>query len=250
MQTADYNHNDFSNTAEADKALMVKFFYKNVENKMESQAQGRPVFKEKTYIEIRIAGQRDAQACRPVTHSDKMRFPAHFEAFEKRMEPPTEGMPLAEWPQISRSQAEELSFLHIKTVEQLATVKDGNMQNFMGGYALREKAQKWLELNDAETVDREKEEMRAELAEIKAQMATLLANTPEAYVNATNVTSPAAIARERIAANITDHNALLQTPAAIASELDEDVVESPVEGAAVEVPAAPAARPRTRRKRT
>lgn len=235
MQTADYNHNDFSNTSEADKALMVRFFYKNVENKMESQAQGRPVFKEKTYIEIRIAGQRDAQACRPVTHNDKQRFAAHFEAFEKRMEPPTEGMPLAEWPQISRSQAEELSFLHIKTVEQLATVKDGNMQNFMGGYALREKAQKWLELTNAETVDREKEEMRAELAELKAQMAKLIARQtadalqgyPETHTAHTNA-----------------------APASIASELDEDVVDSPVVGAAVEVPAAPAAKPRTRRKRT
>jgi hypothetical protein len=175
MQTADFNHNDFSNTAEADKALMVKFFYKNVENKLESAKQGRPVFKEKTYIEIRIAGQRDAQACRPVTHSDKMRFPAHYDAFEKRMEPPTTGMPLLEWALISRSQAEELAFLHIKTVEQLATVKDGNIQNFMGGYALREKAVKWLETSSAETVDREKEEMRDELAVLKAQMAKLTA---------------------------------------------------------------------------
>ena len=174
MQTADFNHNDFSNTAEADKALMVRFFYKNVQNKMESEAQGRPIFKEKTYIEIRIAGQRDAQACRPATHSDKQRFSAHFEAFEKRMEPPTEGMPLLEWSLIPRSQAEELSFLHIKTVEQLATIKDSNIQNVMGGYSLREKAVKWLETNNAESVDREKEEMRAELAELKAQMAQLL----------------------------------------------------------------------------
>ena len=153
MQTADFNHNDFSNTTEADKSLMVKFFYKNVQNKMESQKQGRPIFKEKTYIEIRIAGQRDAQACRPATHSDKQRFAAHFEAFEKRVEPPTEGTPLAEWALITRTQAEELSFLHIKTVEQLATVKDGNMQNFMGGYSLREKAAKWLKTDTAEKVD-------------------------------------------------------------------------------------------------
>ena len=176
MQTADFNHNDFSNTAEADKALMVRFFYKNVQNKMESEALGRPVFKEKTYIEIRIAGQRDAQACRPATHNDKQRFSAHFEAFEKRMEPPTEGMPLAEWSLIPRSQAEELSFLHIKTVEQLATIKDSNVQNVMGGYSLREKAVKWLETNNAESIDREKEEMRSELAELKAQVAQLLSN--------------------------------------------------------------------------
>ena len=205
MQTADFNHNDFSNTAEADKALMVKFFYKNVQNKLESEKQGRPVFKEKTYIEIRIAGQRDAQACRPVTHQDKQRFPAHFEAFEKRMEPPTEGMPLLEWSLVSRSQAEELAFLHIKTVEQLATVKDGNIQNFMGGYALREKAVKWLETSNAETVDREKEEMREELATLKAQVADLLAaggdvkteNTSALDEDTTEVTVAKAKARPR-----------------------------------------------------
>jgi hypothetical protein len=206
MQTADFNHNDFSNTAEADKALMVKFFYKNVENKLESAKQGRPVFKEKTYIEIRIAGQRDAQACRPVTHSDKMRFPAHYDAFEKRMEPPTTGMPLLEWALISRSQAEELAFLHIKTVEQLATVKDGNIQNFMGGYALREKAVKWLETSSAETVDREKEEMRDELAVLKAQMAKLTA---------------------------------LQDAA---DKVQDEANAQHIEGAAVPVPAAPAAK--------
>jgi len=175
MQTAEFNHNDFSNTREADKALMVKFFPKTVQNKMESAKQGRPIFKDKVYIEIRIAGQRDAQACRPVTHQDKQRFPDHWKAYNDRTEAPTEGMPLKEWPAISRSQAEELEFLHIKTVEQLASVKDGNIQNFMGGYALREKAQKWLETNDAETADAEKEEMRSELADLKEQMAEMLA---------------------------------------------------------------------------
>jgi hypothetical protein len=220
MQTAEYNHNDFSNTAEADKALMVKFFYKNVENKMESQAQGRPVFKEKTYIEIRIAGQRDAQACRPVTHSDKQRFPAHYEAFEKRMEPPADGMPLLEWSLITRSQAEELSFLHIKTVEQLAMVKDGNIQNFMGGYALREKAVKWLETSSAETVDREKEEMREQLKVQAEQIASLQ--------------------------KMMD----LKPKVAIDLESTKDITDTaPVEGAAIPVPPAPAGKKRAGRAR-
>jgi hypothetical protein len=174
MQTADFNHNDFKDTAEADKALLVKFFTKNVENKLETQAAGRPIFKEKTYIEIRIAGQRDAQACRPVTHADKQRFPRHWEAYEKRVEPPTEGTPLTEWTLISRTQAEELAFLHVKTVEQLASVNDTNISNFMGGHGLKEKAQKWLEKAKLEGVDREKEDMRSELATLKEQMAKLL----------------------------------------------------------------------------
>lgn len=176
MQQAEFNHNDFGDTAEADKSLMVKFFYKEVQNKMESQKQGRPVFKEKLYIEIRIAGQRDVQACRPATHSDKQRFPRHLDAFERRVEAPTEGMPLSEWPKITRSQAEELSFNNVKTVEQLASMKDSNLSKMMNGYSLRDAAVKWLELNSAETVDREKEEMRAELAELKLLIDKLMAS--------------------------------------------------------------------------
>jgi hypothetical protein len=118
MQTADFNHNDFAQTAEADKSLMVRFYEKSVHNRMESAKKNRPIFKDKIYIEIRVAGQRDPQACRPVTHADKQRFPLHWEAYEKRMSAPVEGMPLVEWPKVTRSQCEELAYLNIKTVEQ------------------------------------------------------------------------------------------------------------------------------------
>jgi hypothetical protein len=173
MQTAEYNHEDFTNTAEADKALMVRFYYKDVENKLESKAQGRPIFKEKLYIEIRIAGQRDVQAARPATHSDKSRFPRHLEAFEKRVEPPTEGMPLMEWTKITRSRAEELTFINVKTVEQLASMKDSNIQTIQGGYSLRDQAVQWLKANSAETADREKEELRETIKAMQAQINNL-----------------------------------------------------------------------------
>lgn len=178
MQTAEFNHNDFSNTAEADKNLLVRFFYKNVQNKLESEAQGRPVFKEKTYIEIRVAGQRDVQACRPATHKDKQRFPAHFEAFEKRVEPPTEGMPLVEWPQITRTQAEELSFLNVKTVEQLVNMNDSHVSKLMGGYSLKEAARKWLEKANSAEADAEKEELRAQVAALAEQVQALTGKPP------------------------------------------------------------------------
>lgn len=218
MQTAEFNHNDFSDTAEADKSLMVRFFYKNVQNKMESQALGRPVFKEKVYIEIRVAGQRDVQACRPATHQDKQRFPRHLEAFEKRVEPPTEGMPLVEWPKITRTQAEELAFSNVKTVEQLAGMKDSNLQKIMGGYGLRDKAVKWLETNDAETEDKEKAELREQVATLTAQMAELLAGT-------TPKLAPPEVV-ELVSEGLT-------------GDLDEN--------AAVAVPAAPAAKKRKRK---
>ncbi len=228
MQTAEFNHEDFGNQSEADKSLMVKFYYKDVQNKLKSKAEGRPIFTEKTYIEIRVAGQRDVQAARPATHADKQRFPRHFEAFEKRVEPPTEGMPLAEWPKITRTQAEELAFLNVKTVEQLAGMKDSNLQQFMNGYKLRDGAVKWLEQNSVETDDREKEELRSTVATLQAQVAELLADKGKGMPDTgTAGNEPAA------------YVAPADSPI---STLDtEDTPPPTTDGAAVEVPAAPGA---------
>jgi hypothetical protein len=248
MQTAEFNHEDFSNTAEADKSLLVRFFYKNVHNKLESQQLGRPVFKEKTYIEIRVAGQRDVQACRPVTYADKQRFPRHYEAFEKRVEPPTEGMPLLEFPAITRTQAEELSFMNVKTVEQLASMKDANLSKFMNGYKLRDQAVKWLESNTLAVDDAEKSELKATVADMKLQIAQLtelvdLATfkvKQSAKVPSSEAIKSAVITQAtEVASNIMDNNALL------ASTLDK----TPIEGAAIAVPAAPAGVPKRKSRR-
>ena len=221
MQQAEFNHNDFADTAEADKSLMVKFFYKERPDSAKSEELGRPVFKEVAYIELRVAGQRDVQACRPATVADKQRFPRHFDAFERRVEAPTEGMPLSEWPQITRTQAEELAFLNVKTVEQMATVKDSNISNMMGGYGLREKAQKWLEVNDKQSVDREKEELRGQVAELQAQMRQLLEQKAAPLSVQTEIQTD-----------------LFNTPTELQSELDEETDPN----AAIPVPAAPAGR--------
>jgi len=229
MQTAEFNHEDFANQAEADKALMVRFFYKNVQNKLESQTLGRPVYKEKEYVEIRVAGQRDVQACRPATHMDKQRFKPHYDAFIARVEPPTEGMPLAEWSLMPRTQVEELSFMNVKTVEQLASMKDSNLQKFMNGYKLRDQAVEWLANNDEATNDKEKAELKETVTMLQAEVAKLLAivNVPEAEVDETPVDPSAAIA----------------VPEA---EVDETPVDP---SAAIAVPEAPGGIKRTARNR-
>ena len=150
MQTAEYNHNDFNTASnEADKALAVKFFLKEVQDKQATSEQGRPIFKELEYIDIRTAGRAHALACRPATLADKNRFPRHYEAFKQRVAMPTEGTPLSEWPQISRTQATELAFVNVKTVEQLIAMADSNAMKFHGGLNLKRKAAEWLEAADA-----------------------------------------------------------------------------------------------------
>jgi len=147
MQTAEFDHNDFnkSNQKAGDEKLLVKFYVKARPDKVATLKEGRPMFKDVEYIDIRIPGSRDGVG-RPASDDDKARFPAHYDAFKKRTgEEVLDGTPLIEWPLLTRSQAEELAFFNCKTVEQLAAMTDGNAGNFMGIQVLKAKAVKWLE---------------------------------------------------------------------------------------------------------
>lgn len=162
MATADFNHEDFetSQQSEQDSTLLVKFYSKTVENKSESAKQGRPVFREREYIDIKIPGSRDG-AARPATFRDKQRFPKHYAAFKQRITAPTEGTPLLEWGPISQSMAAEMAFHNVKTVEQLAQMSDTLCQQFMGAQNFKAKAKRYLErMQEDVTVDH----LQAELA--------------------------------------------------------------------------------------
>lgn len=148
METYETDHTVFTREQnEADKALLVRFFTKSVQDNARSAQEGRPIFRDKEYIEIRFPGNRTDAVARPATSKDKQRFPAHYKAFKERVAMPEVGTPLGEWPVISRSQAEELAFYNVKTVEQLASVSDSQGQKFMGFNGLRQKAKEFLELS-------------------------------------------------------------------------------------------------------
>lgn len=174
------NPDDFTTgrESEMDAQLLVRFFMKPKQDNSATAEQGRPIFKDVEYCEIRVRGNRDPQACRPATYADKKRFPRHYEAFKQRVEMPEEGTPLAEWPQISRSQVEELSFVSIKTVEQLAEVSDTHISKVQGGYNLKQKATEWLSsVHDVTKLAKTNREQAAQIEELKEQMAVLMART-------------------------------------------------------------------------
>lgn len=147
MQTADFDVASFENQAQAeeDKKLLVKFFIKPRPDSAASVKEGRPMFKDVEYIDIKIPGDRTGGVSRPASFHDKQRFAAHYAAFKQRVELPVSGTPLVEWPLITRSLAEELAFHNVKTVEHLSTMSDTHSGKFMGLNTLKAKAVKWLE---------------------------------------------------------------------------------------------------------
>lgn len=173
MQIANASDFDTSNQSSMDDTLLVRFYLKPRQDAGESAKQGRPVFVDKEYIEIRIPGSRDAVA-RPASPADIARFPKHYEAFKNRTAEPETGTPLIEWPAISRSMAEEFSFFNVKTVEQLIDMSDQNAGQFMGINELKRKAKKWLEAADTSKAEEAIQKRDDEIAELKAQVKELM----------------------------------------------------------------------------
>lgn len=176
MQTADFDHNLFeSGNNEGDKSLLVKFYSKPREDTAKSLEEGRPIFVDVCYVDIRIAGSRTGHIARPATMRDKQRFPRHYQAFTNREEMPLEGTPLKEWAAITRSRVEELAFINVKTVEQLANMPDNNVAKLMGGNALKQKAKDWLETAKEKAGELKFKQLADEMAEenntLKEQLA-------------------------------------------------------------------------------
>lgn len=192
---ANVNPDDFTTAheSEMDAQLLVRFFYKEREDKVKTKEEGRPIYKEVEYCEIRVRGNRDPQACRPATHADRMRFPRHYEAFKKRVELPEEGTPLAEWPQISRTQIEELSFLNIKTVEQLSKAADTHIGKFRGGYTLKQRATDWLTSSNATALIANNEALKAQIKALESKVERLLNASDAAAANPQAQLTPSAL---------------------------------------------------------
>jgi len=152
-----------------DDALLVKFYLDTVRDIVASEEAGRPIFREVEMVDIRSPGSRN-NVVRVARESDKNRFPKHYALFKNRVNTEgVEGTPLAEWPLVTRSQVEEMAFMNIKTVEQLAQIPDSKAGSMMGFYGLKQKATEWLEKANGI------EGMQAKLDEKQQQIEMLMA---------------------------------------------------------------------------
>ena len=167
-----------NNRFQGDETLLVKFFSHPKLNQAKSADEGRPIYEEQPYIQIMQPGNKDSIIQRPATDMDKNRFAEHFRKFQAReTEEHIEGTLLENWPQITRSQVEELRFFNVRTVEQLVNMSDSNGQGLMGIGLLKQKAQAYLEDSDANAAKQaladqkaENEELRGLIAELSAKM--------------------------------------------------------------------------------
>jgi hypothetical protein len=185
----------------ADSRLAVQFYKKSMKQEDASNEAGRPIFKEFDFVRIMIPGDNLTEIDTYAQESHKQRFPRQWAHYQNQTAGHEDvvGTPLDQWPQITRSQAEELRGLKFYTVEAIADCSDQQLQRIgmvagMSPHNFRLKAKAFLNLaNDsAEVAQREAElqalrqendkikaETDAKLSKMQEQMEALLAAVAE-----------------------------------------------------------------------
>jgi len=190
-----------SDTQGADARLAVQFYKKSMKQDIASDEAGRPIFKEFDFVRIMIPGDNLTEIDTYANESHKARFPRQWAHYQNQVTNHEDivGTPIDQWPQVTRSQADELRGLKFYTVESIADCSDQQLQRIgmvagMSPHNFRLKAKAFLNLaNDsAEVAHREaemqalkqenakiKEETDAKLAAMQEQMSALLAAVAE-----------------------------------------------------------------------
>jgi len=179
-----------SDTQGADARLAVQFYKKSLKQDIASDEAGRPIFKEFDFVRIMIPGDNLTEIDTYAQESHKQRFPRQWAHYQNQVSNHEDivGTPLDQWPQVTRSQAEELRGLKFHTVEAIADCSDQQLQRIgmvagMSPHNFRLKAKAFLNLanNSAEVAQREAEmqALRAENDKIKAETDAKLAAMQE-----------------------------------------------------------------------
>jgi len=173
----------------ADSRLQVRFYKKPVHQEQESIDAGRPIYKEFDFVHICVAGDTLTEIDTYALQSHKQRFPIQWANYMNRVganDQEVVGTPVAEWPLVSKSQAEELRAMKFFTVESIASASDQQLQRMgmaagMSPYSFRDKAKAFLNLatTSAETDKREHEinALKEELAKKDLETAKMKAET-------------------------------------------------------------------------
>lgn len=171
----EYNHEDFSKERAGDEKLAIRFFRKAKQDSEETAKQGRPIFTEIDYIQIMVPGDRTSINVRPVGPLDMSRFARQYEHWQKtQQEEQLQGTPLEAWGIMSLGQIEEYRYFGVRTIDQMAALRDDVCQKIMGGLALKNKAVAFLEFTKSEApLKKVQEELDKRDTKIAALMVAL-----------------------------------------------------------------------------
>lgn len=174
-----------------ERPVYIRFEIRQVEDRAQSIEQGHYVGRDVPFVLVTPPGGN-------LVHEDvaedwlakKRNDPFHdhyvkcFKAWQEGEAEPDAGTSIRSWPVASPANIAACFAANIKTVEDLATAPASAIQRIgMGGTALQQKAQAWLQSADDQgktsekvaTLERDKEALTARVDELTRQVEALLA---------------------------------------------------------------------------
>lgn len=152
-------------------------------NAKKSAERGHDVYDDVVFTRIAVPGDKNQLYFQPTVESHRRRFPGAWQAFQNRSKggPELDGLPIEQWPAVSRGQALTLKACHIHTVEALANVHDGHIDKMGTGMReLRTKAQVYLanatDSAAAMRLAQQNEGLQKQIAALQAQITALATN--------------------------------------------------------------------------
>ena len=130
--------------SDADKRLLVLFYREPIKNEQKSIDAGRPIFDEIDLVKIITPGSRDTFVG-DASEEYQRRFPTQWARYKAGREQGSSGTPLNQLPFLSMAQVAEFNAVGCTTVEHLVGMSDNLSQKFMGHFALKQRAQEYLD---------------------------------------------------------------------------------------------------------
>ena len=160
--------------------IYAQFSIEAVNQPFKSTEAGRPIFEDREFVRIVVAGDKNSEVYREATEYDKERFHEVYDRFKKGLKGREQitGTPLSQWPILRPSQIKELEAIEIYTVEGLANLSDTMKQNLgMGAHELVAQAKAYLDAaNDGAAgakLAAENSALRDDIADLKRQLSEI-----------------------------------------------------------------------------
>ncbi|MBO6289804.1 MAG: hypothetical protein J6N45_05720 [Alphaproteobacteria bacterium] len=163
-------------TGNDDERNVAARFYDKAVKTGQVADNGMPIFKDVTYIEIRLKDNSTEVFNQPATEEKIKRFPREYALYKLAKEKKKEGTPLEQFAFLTASELETCQSRGIFTVEDLASLAQDKVQ-FLGLQNENELAKKFMQnAKDnstlAEMVRKEKEYLH-QIADLKEQIQNL-----------------------------------------------------------------------------
>ena len=129
-----------------DALIYAEFSHEAVLDQFATDETGMPVYRDVEMVTIITPGNNKSTFVHKATPEYQHRFKTQWEHFKAGTEAQHDGLPLTEWPLVTKAQALNLRNSKIFTVEQLAAIIDQNIDILgLGGRDLRDKAKAYLD---------------------------------------------------------------------------------------------------------